>query len=78
MMSKFKMDIYMTPTGVVATYDWKIEQDFQRAKAFLLGLLGPGGRSGTRPGEREFYVVETEQQRQAFYDFIRKSERSVL
>ena len=76
-MSKFKMDIYMTPTGVVATYDWKTEQDFQHAEAFLLGLLGPGGRSGTHLGEREFYVVETEQQGEAFYDFIRKSKRSI-
>jgi hypothetical protein len=74
-MSKFKMELYMTPTGVVATYDWQTEQDFQRAQAFLLDLLGPGGRSGIHSGEPEFYYVETEQQQEAFHDFARKWRR---
>jgi hypothetical protein len=77
MMSKFKMELYMTPTGVVATYDWHTEQDFQRAQTFLLDLLGPAGRSGVHPGKPEFYYVETEQQQQAFHDFARKWRRPI-
>lgn len=74
-MSKFKMEIYMQPTGVVATYDWHTEQDFQRVQAFLLDLLGPGGRSGRDPGRPEFYYMETEQQQQAFHDFATERRR---
>ena len=73
-MSEFKMEIYMRPTGSVISYDWRIERDFQRVHAFLMELLGPAGRAGPTPGEPDFYYVETEEQRQAFYDFIRTFE----
>ncbi len=73
-MSRYKMEIYMRPTGGVIGYDWRIEQDFRRVEAFLLDLLGPGGRAGRTPGEPDFYYVETEQQEQAFFEFIRTFE----
>ena len=73
-MSKFKMEIYMRPTGGVISYDWSTEQDFQRVHAFLMELLGPGGRAGPTPGWPDFYYVETEQQEEAFFDFIRTFE----
>jgi hypothetical protein len=71
MMSKYKMEVYMVPSGVLASYDWKTEEDFQRAQAFLLDLLGPGGRSGASRGDLEYYYVETEQQREDFYKFVK-------
>jgi hypothetical protein len=76
MMSKYKMEIYMVPTGAVGWYDWKTEQDFRAVEAFLLDLLGPAGRSGRTPGRPDFYYVETEQQRQAFFDFLGTFRRS--
>lgn len=76
MMSKYGMEVYMVPTGVVGSYDWKTEQDFQRVHAFLMDLLGPSGRAGPTPGRPDFYYVETEQQEEAFFDFIRTFERA--
>jgi hypothetical protein len=76
MMSKYEMEVYMVPTGTLALFVWKTEQDFQRVHAFLMDLLGPGGRSGTDPGWPDFYYMETEQQQQAFYEFVRTFERA--
>jgi hypothetical protein len=76
MMSKYEMEVYMVPTGGVASFVWKTEQDFQRVHAFLMDLLGPAGRAGPTPGRPDFYYVETEQQQQAFYEFVRTFERA--
>lgn len=75
-MSRYKMEIYMQSIGGVTGYDWSTEHEFRLVEAFLLDLLGPGGRAGRTPGQPDFYYVETEQQRQAFYDFLRTSRRS--
>jgi hypothetical protein len=71
-MSELIMDFYYYPTGVVSTLRWRNEEEYRQGKAFLKELLGPEGGVGVdEPGRVPSYYLETEQQRDALYDFRR-------
>jgi hypothetical protein len=70
-MSKFKMDFHV-PRGTVVTYDCRTEQNYLRVKAFLLEQLGlPASLDDPDRTDPIFYYIETEQQRDSLYGFLR-------
>jgi hypothetical protein len=69
-MPKHRIECYNASSGVVVTFAWDDEDDYLRSKAFLRQLVGsPAGQSD--PLSPEFYCFENDQQRDAFYTFLR-------
>ncbi len=70
-MSKFKMDFHV-PRATVVTYDCRTEQNYLLVKAFLQEKLGQPA-SLDDPGRTDpiFYYIETEQQKEALFSFLR-------
>jgi hypothetical protein len=70
-MSKFKMDFHV-PRATVVTYDCRTEQNYLRVQGFLQDLVGgpcsPGDTDRTDP---IFYYIETEQQKERLFSFLR-------
>ena len=71
-MTNFKMDFYVPPNGVVVTYDCRTEQNYLRVKVLLQGLVG-GPCSPDQPERTDpiFYYIETEQQKETLFSFLR-------
>jgi hypothetical protein len=71
-VSSFLMEFYTPPHGVVVTFDCKTELNYLRVKVFLEHLVGgpcsPGDTERTDP---IFYYIETEQQKEALFNFLR-------
>lgn len=70
-MSNFKMDFHL-PGGVVVTFDCMTEQNYLLVKPFLQDLVG-GPCSPDEPNRTEpiFYYIETEQQKEMLFNFLR-------
>ncbi len=68
-MSKFKIEFYHAPSGVLVTIPWDSEDDYLKGKAFLKELVG-GPVPASDPTLPEFYHFESDRQRDAFYDFL--------
>jgi hypothetical protein len=70
-MSNFKMDFHV-PRGTVVTFDCRTEQNYLRVKTFLLEQLGQPP-SLDEPGRTDpiFYYIETEQQTETLFGFLR-------
>jgi hypothetical protein len=74
-MSKFKMDFHV-PRGTVVTYDCRTEQNYLRVKAFLLEQLGlPASLDDPGRTDPVFYYIETEQQTETLFSFLRALRR---
>jgi hypothetical protein len=74
-MSKFKMDFHV-PRATVVTFDCRTEQNYLRVKAFLLEQLGLP-ESLDEPGRTDpiFYYIETEEQTETLFSFLRALRR---
>jgi hypothetical protein len=74
-MSNFKMDFHV-PRATVVTYDCRTEQNYLLVKAFLLEQLGLPA-SLDEPGRTDpiFYYIETEQQTETLFSFLRTLRR---
>jgi hypothetical protein len=72
----FLMEFYTPPHGVVVTFDCRTELNYLRVKVFLQHLVGgpcsPGDTERTNP---IFYYIETEQQTQTLFSFLRTLRR---
>jgi hypothetical protein len=74
-MSKFKVDFHV-PRATVVTYDCRSEQNYLLVKAFLLEHLGlPASLGEPDWTEPVFYYIETEQQAQMLFSFLRTLRR---
>jgi hypothetical protein len=75
-MSNFKMQFYLQPSGVEVTYDCRTEQNYVGVQAFLQDLVGgpcsPGDTDRTDP---IFYYIETVQQKETLFSFLRTLRR---
>lgn len=75
-MSRFLMEFYTPPHGVVVTFDCKTELNYVRAKVFLQVLVGgPCSPGETERSDPIFYYIETEQQKEALFSFLRTLRR---
>jgi hypothetical protein len=74
-MSNFKMDFHV-PGGVVVTFDCGTELNYLRVKVFLQALVG-GPCSPDEPERTDpiFYYIETEQQKETLFSFLRTLRR---
>ncbi len=68
-MSKFKMEFYNTESGVMFDVNWADESEYLSAKVFLQDLLGGPVPNVGEPDKPPFYMIETLQQRDAFFAF---------
>jgi hypothetical protein len=74
-MSKFKIDFHV-PRGTVVTYDCRTEQNYLRVKAFLLEQLGlPESLNDAGRTDPIFYYIETVQQKEMLFNFLRALRR---
>jgi hypothetical protein len=70
-MSNFKMDFHV-PGGVVVTYACRTEQNYLSVKAFLQEQLGqPPSLDDPDRTDPIFYYIETEQQKETLFSFLR-------
>jgi hypothetical protein len=70
-MSKFKIDFHV-PRGTVVTFDCRTEQNYLLVKAFLQEQLGqPPSLDEPDRTEPIFYYIETEQQTETLFSFLR-------
>jgi hypothetical protein len=73
--SKYQMDIYNS-TGVEVTYDWKTDENFAQATKFLKDMVGsPTSADLNNRDKPWFYFFETQQEDEAFREFIRRLRR---
>jgi hypothetical protein len=74
-MSNFKMDFHV-PGGVVVTFDCGTEQNYLLVKAFLLEQLDqPPSLDEPDRTDPIFYYIETEQQAETLFSFLRTLRR---
>jgi hypothetical protein len=75
-MSNFLMEFYTPPHGVVVTFDCKTEYNYLRVKVLLQDLVG-GPCSPDEPDRTDpiFYYIETEQQKETLFSFLRTLRR---
>jgi hypothetical protein len=66
-----RMEIYNESNGVVTHLTWRTEEAYRAVAAFLKKLPGQGGLIPGDPGKPEFYLVETQEQMDALWDFAR-------
>jgi hypothetical protein len=71
-MPNFLMEFYPPPHGVVVTFDCRTEVIYLRVKVFLQALVG-GPCSPDEPERTDpiFYFIETEQQQERLFSFLR-------
>lgn len=75
-MSNFKMEFYLQPRGVEVTFDCRTEENYVLVKAFLLEQLGlPPGPEEPKRTDPIFYYIETEQQKETLFSFLRTLRR---
>jgi hypothetical protein len=70
-IASLKMLIYDGTDGVETRITWKTELQYQAVAIFLKKMLGERTDRTREPGKVEFYCLDTEQQVDAFWDFIR-------
>jgi hypothetical protein len=71
-MSNFKMEFYLQPRGVEVTFDCRTEENYVLGKVFLQERLGmPASPDGTERTDPIFYYIETEQQKETLFSFLR-------
>jgi hypothetical protein len=71
-MSNFKMEFYLQPSGVEVTFDCKTEHNYLRVKVLLQDLVGgPCSPEDTDRTDPIFYYIETEQQTETLFSFLR-------
>jgi hypothetical protein len=74
-MSKFKIDFHV-PRGTVVAFDCRTEQNYLLVKAFLQEQLGqPPSLDEPDRTEPIFYYIETEQQTETLFSFLRTLRR---
>jgi hypothetical protein len=74
-MSKFKVDFHV-PRATVVTFDCRTEQNYLRVKAFMHEQLGqPPSRDEPDRTDPIFYYIETEEQAQTLFSFLRALRR---
>jgi hypothetical protein len=66
-----RMQIYNDSNGVVTHLTWRTEQAYRAVAEFLKKLPGEGGLIPGDPEKPEFYLVETEEQMDALWEFVR-------
>jgi hypothetical protein len=66
-----EMLIYNGSNGVETGITWKTELQYQAVAIFLKKMLSERTCRTREPGTAEFYYLDTEQQVDAFWDFIR-------
>jgi hypothetical protein len=64
-----RMEIYNDSNGVVTHLTWRTEETYRAVAAFLKDLPGQGGLIPGDPEKPAFYIVETQQQMDAFWAF---------
>jgi hypothetical protein len=69
--ASLKMLIYNGTDGVETTCVWKTELQYQAVAIFFKKMLGERTERTREPGKAEFYYLDTEQQVDAFWDFVR-------
>jgi hypothetical protein len=70
-MTKLGLDIYNAASGVVISFSFPTKEQYTEATTFLDKLVGgPAGRP--EPGQKAFYYLENDMQRDAFYEFLQK------
>jgi hypothetical protein len=71
-MSNFKMEFYLQPRGVEVTFDCRTEENYLLVKAFLQERLGvPASPEDIERTDPIFYYIETEQQKETLFSFLR-------
>jgi hypothetical protein len=71
-MPKFRIECYNASSGVVISFSWDDEDEYLRIKAFLHELVGgPAVQVKLHPDRPDSYYFENDQQRDAFYTFLR-------
>lgn len=65
------MLIYNGTNGIETTAVWKTELQYQAIAIFLRKMLGERTDRARESGKAEFYHLDTEQQVDAFWDFVR-------
>src|ERR1700733_1059039 len=66
-----EMLIYNGTNGVETGITWKTELQYQAVAIFFKKMLGERTDRTREPGKAEFYFLETQQQVDAFWDFVR-------
>src|ERR1700755_615851 len=66
-----RMDIYNDSNGIQTYATWKTEEQYQAVAAFFKKLLGKNGIMPGDPGKPDFVFVETQEQMDAFWNFVR-------
>jgi hypothetical protein len=66
-----EMLIYNGTNGVETGIIWKTELQYQAVAIFFKKMLGERTDRTREPGKAEFYFLETQQQVDAFWDFVR-------
>jgi hypothetical protein len=75
-MSNFKMEFYTQPDRVEVTFDCRTEENYLLVKAFLQDLVGgPCSPQDTDRTYPIFYYIETEQQKETLFSFLRTLRR---
>jgi hypothetical protein len=74
-MSKFKIDFHV-PRATVVTFDCRTEQNYLLVKTFLQEQLGqPPSLDEPDRTDPIFYYIETEQQKETLFSFLRTLRR---
>lgn len=77
-MRKFKTTFYDRATGVEFSVLWENQEQFARGIAYLNGLTGGSyGTIKSDPDRPDLYVLETEQQRDAIFEFRRRMRNEI-
>ena len=71
LMPSLEMLIYNGTNGIETGITWKTELQYQAVAIFFKKMLGERTERTREPGKAEFYFLETEQQVEAFWDFVR-------
>jgi hypothetical protein len=66
-----RMTIYNDSNGIQTYAAWKTEEQYQAVAAFFKKLLGKNGIMPGDPGKPDYVIVETQQQMDAFWNFVR-------
>jgi hypothetical protein len=74
--ASLEMLIYNGTNGIETTAVWKTELQYQTVAIFFKKMLGERTCRAREPGKAEFYCLDTEQQVDAFWDFVRGVEQT--
>jgi hypothetical protein len=70
-MPNLRMVIYNDSNGIETDVVCRTEEQYQTVAAFFKKLLGKNGIMPGDPGKPDFVFVETQEQMDAFWDFVR-------